>query len=65
MGTERDAEEAIRPFASILMIVDRYSVSNAILYVSGARGTHRPDRDADAAVLPNSVITDEYCFRKV
>jgi predicted nucleotidyltransferase len=32
-------------------IADRYDIAEAILYGSRARGTHRPDSDADVAVL--------------
>lgn len=42
-------EEAVRRFLSL--IADRYDVAGAILYGSRARGTHRPDSDADVAVL--------------
>lgn len=40
---------AVREF--LARIVDRYDVAEAILYGSRARGTHRPDSDADVAVL--------------
>lgn len=33
------------------MIATRYDMAGAILYGSRARGTHRPDSDADVAVL--------------
>lgn len=42
-------EGAVRLFLSL--IADRYDVVGAILYGSRARGTHRPDSDADLAVL--------------
>ena len=40
---------ALRCF--LAMIADRYDLAGAILYGSRARGTHRPDSDADVAVL--------------
>jgi len=46
---DHDAEEAVRRFLSLL--ANRYDVAGAILYGSRARGTHRPDSDADVAVL--------------
>lgn len=46
---DHDTEEAVRRFLSL--IADRYDVAGAILYGSRARGTHRPDSDADVAVL--------------
>lgn len=33
------------------LVASRYDVACAILYGSRARGTHRPDSDADVAVL--------------
>jgi len=44
-------EEAIRRF--LVLLDGRYSVARTILYGSRARGTHRPDSDADVAVLLN------------
>lgn len=44
-----DTEEAVRRFLGL--IADRYDIACAILYGSRARGTHRPDSDADVAVL--------------
>jgi predicted nucleotidyltransferase len=46
---DRNTEEAVRRFLS--MIVNRYDMAGAIIYGSRARGTHRPDSDADVAVL--------------
>jgi predicted nucleotidyltransferase len=46
---DRDTEEAVRRFLALL--TPRYDVAGAILYGSRARGTHRPDSDADVAVL--------------
>ncbi|MCK0506611.1 nucleotidyltransferase domain-containing protein [Aromatoleum anaerobium] len=42
-------EEAIRRF--LALIASRYDTAGAIVYGSRARGTHRPDSDADVAVL--------------
>ncbi|MCG5516539.1 nucleotidyltransferase domain-containing protein [Ectothiorhodospira sp. 9100] len=42
-------EEAVRRF--LALISSRYDVARAIVYGSRARGTHRPDSDADVAVL--------------
>lgn len=44
-----DTEQAVRRF--LALIADRYDVTGAIVYGSRARGTHRPDSDADVAVL--------------
>ncbi len=46
---DRNIETAIRRFLSL--ISGRYDTAGAILYGSRARGTHRPDSDADVAVL--------------
>lgn len=48
---DRSTEEAVRRF--LVAIADRYDTAGAILYGSRARGTHRPDSDADLAVLLN------------
>jgi predicted nucleotidyltransferase len=48
---DHGTREAIRRF--LAMIADRYDTAGAILYGSRARGTHRPDSDADLAVLLN------------
>ncbi|PWR23803.1 nucleotidyltransferase domain-containing protein [Zavarzinia compransoris] len=42
-------EHAVRRFASLLH--DRYEPLDVIVYGSRARGTHRPDSDADVAVI--------------
>jgi predicted nucleotidyltransferase len=42
-------EEAVKGFLG--RIAGRYDMAGAILYGSRARGTHRPDSDADVAVL--------------
>lgn len=42
-------EQAVRRFLSL--IIDNYEIAGAIVYGSRARGTHRPDSDADVAVL--------------
>ena len=44
-----ETETAIRRFLEL--IASRYEVEAVILYGSRARGTHRPDSDADVAVL--------------
>jgi len=36
------------------LIADRYDIAGVIVYGSRARGTHRPDSDADVAVLLRS-----------
>lgn len=46
---DKDTEKALRRFLSL--ISRRYDVAGAILYGSRARGTHRPDSDADVAIL--------------
>ncbi len=46
---DHDTEEAIRRF--LALIANRYDMAGAIVYGSRARGTHRPDSDADVAVL--------------
>jgi len=46
---DRDTEEAIRRF--LTLIASRYDIAEAIVYGSRARGTHRPDSDADVAVI--------------
>lgn len=42
-------EDALRRFLSL--VSQRYDVAGAVLYGSRARGTHRPDSDADVAIL--------------
>lgn len=42
-------EEAVRRF--LALISTQYDVAGAVVYGSRARGTHRPDSDADLAVL--------------
>lgn len=42
-------EKAVRRFLSL--IADRYDIAGALLYGSRAHGTHRPDSDADLAVI--------------
>jgi uncharacterized protein len=46
---DRNTEEAIRRF--LALIARHYEMAGAIVYGSRARGTHRPDSDADVAVL--------------
>jgi predicted nucleotidyltransferase len=48
---DHDTEEAVRRF--LALIADRYDVAGAIVFGSRARGTHRPNSDADVAVLLN------------
>lgn len=42
-------EQAVRRF--LARIAGQYDMAGAIVYGSRARGTHRPDSDADVAVL--------------
>ena len=46
---EHHTEEAVRRF--LALIASRYDMAGAIVYGSRARGAHRPDSDADVAVL--------------
>lgn len=46
---DHDTQEAARRFLSL--ISNRYDAAGAIVFGSRARGTHRPDSDADVAVL--------------
>lgn len=46
---DHDTEKAVRRFLDL--IASRYDIAAAIVYGSRARGTHRPDSDADVAVL--------------
>lgn len=46
---DRDTEQAVRRF--LALIADRYDTAGAIVYGSRARGSHKPDSDADVAVL--------------
>lgn len=48
---DRNTEEAVRRFLGL--IANSYDTAGAIIYGSRARGTHRPDSDADVAVLLN------------
>jgi predicted nucleotidyltransferase len=48
-GIDHDTEQAVRRFLGL--IASRYDMAGAIIYGSRARGTHRPDSDADVAVL--------------
>lgn len=48
---DRDTEGAVRNFLALL--APRFDMAGAIVYGSRARGTHRPDSDADVAVLLN------------
>ncbi|MEI6803038.1 MAG: nucleotidyltransferase domain-containing protein [Burkholderiales bacterium] len=42
-------EAAVRRF--LVLVASRYDMAGAIVYGSRARGTHRPDSDADVAIL--------------
>ena len=44
-----DTQRAVEQFLRLL--AGRYDMAGAMLYGSRARGTHRPDSDADVAVL--------------
>ena len=46
---DKNTEAAVRRFQSLL--ASRYDTTGLIVYGSRARGTHRPDSDADVAVL--------------
>lgn len=46
---DRNTEQAVQRF--LALIAARYDMAGAIVYGSRARGTHRPDSDADVAVL--------------
>lgn len=46
---DRNTEKAVRRF--LVLLATRYDMAGAIVYGSRARGTHRPDSDADVAVL--------------
>ncbi|MFT3741858.1 MAG: nucleotidyltransferase domain-containing protein [Gammaproteobacteria bacterium] len=46
---DRNTEEAVRRF--LALIAKRYKVASIIVYGSRARGTHRPNSDADVAIL--------------
>ncbi|MBO4329316.1 MAG: nucleotidyltransferase domain-containing protein [Rhodocyclaceae bacterium] len=46
---DQETKEAVRRF--LARIAKRYDMEGAVMYGSRARGTHRPDSDADVAVL--------------
>ena len=46
-----ETEKAVMSF--LALISGSYDIAGAILYGSRARGTHRPDSDADVAILLN------------
>lgn len=46
---DHDTEQAVHRFLGL--IASRYDLVGGILYGSRARGDHRPDSDADVAVL--------------
>lgn len=49
MHPDPDTAAAVQRFLEL--IADRYDITGALLYGSRARGTHRPDSDADLAVI--------------
>ncbi|WP_455233328.1 nucleotidyltransferase domain-containing protein [Geopseudomonas aromaticivorans] len=49
MHPDPDTAAAVHRFLSL--IGDRYDIAGAVLFGSRARGTHRPDSDADLAVI--------------
>lgn len=48
---DRDTKHAVKRFLALL--ARRYDIAQAVGFGSRARGTHRPDSDADVAVLLN------------
>lgn len=46
---DRDTVAAVTRF--VALIANNYDIAQVILYGSRARGTHRPDSDADVAVI--------------
>ncbi|MES2830372.1 MAG: nucleotidyltransferase domain-containing protein [Pseudomonadota bacterium] len=46
---DHNIKKAVRRF--LCLIASRYEMAGAIVFGSRARGTHRPDSDADVAVL--------------
>ncbi|MDZ4296855.1 MAG: nucleotidyltransferase domain-containing protein [Moraxellaceae bacterium] len=46
---DKTTEKVVRQF--IALIADRFDIAEVIVYGSRARGTHRPDSDADVAVI--------------
>lgn len=46
---DRNTAEAVRRFLDL--IASRYDMADAVVYGSRARGTHRPDSDADVAII--------------
>lgn len=46
---DQDTEEAVRMFLGL--IAQDYDTDGAILFGSRVKGTHRPDSDADVAVI--------------
>ncbi len=49
INLDPNTEAAVRRF--LALIASRYDTAGAIVYGSRARGDHRPDSDADVAVL--------------
>lgn len=50
---DHDTEFAVRRFLELIEV--RYDISSVIVYGSCARGTRRPDGDADVAILLRGV----------
>lgn len=48
---DHETEKAVRRFLVLIAARHDYDMHGAIVYGSRARGTHRPDSDADVAVL--------------
>ena len=48
---DHETEQAVRRFLDLIRA--RYDIAGAIVYGSRARGSNRPDSDADVAVLLN------------
>ena len=49
MLIDQHTQEAVRRFSKL--IATRYDVAGLLVYGSRARGSHRPDSDADVAVV--------------
>jgi predicted nucleotidyltransferase len=52
---DHDTEEAVRRF--LALIAGQYDMAGAIVLGSRARGTHRPDSDADVAVILSGAMS--------
>lgn len=49
MNIDHETEKAVQRF--LALISERYDMAGAVVFGSRARGTHRPDSDADVAVI--------------